>query len=504
MNVGNPGSLYEIISAAATDGKLPAGFSLPKEQAAQSELRFADGAADGIAMYHMQSPNPNKETAAKVGEAILAASDGLTDKADELFLALGKESRALSLIEILQSWIIEHRQTLSAPNLWNYALHAMRDSGDKECVKFGLSILGVFRTDHNPSVRSVVKTLGLSDEFTLFAVFIMSTWRDRNDEIWDLARKVHGWGRIHAAERLEPATDAIRSWFLTDGVRNDVNHAYSALTCWRKGNAEETLKGSVTPDEFTGIGVILAAMLDDGPAEGITALKNADESILDYLRAAQRMPLTAEDYENIQKLRDCLQDDREPESEIIVRCRELLTSDACRSAVSEAVKTGRCIELAIELGIDCRAQILDILKSDLQSKHWLSRYLMDDPDYRHAVLTLYRQKLPLDELKKAPGASPGPGTGNLTQWIFECLLWQLTEFPLEGQDFIETGLHCDPVRTRNISLQVLEAWVSKTGNPLQNLLPEFHRLLSSLRDAEPDDRVRERMDRLLSGQTASK
>ena len=76
---------------------------------------------------------------------------------------------------------------------------------------------------------------------------------------------------------------------------------------------------------------------------------------------------------------------------------------------------------------------------------------------------------------------------------------ELREYPLEGQDFVETALQSAPIRTRNGGLYVLERWVAEKGIPLSELLPEFQRLLCQLCEIEPDYKVKMRMDRLISG-----
>ena len=46
-------SLYDYISAAVTDGELPMDFSLPRFSDDNNQVPWADGAKDGVAMYHI-------------------------------------------------------------------------------------------------------------------------------------------------------------------------------------------------------------------------------------------------------------------------------------------------------------------------------------------------------------------------------------------------------------------------------------------------------------------
>ena len=221
-------SLYQYIAASMTDGQLPNEFSLP-QHSNENELKWMDGALDGVSIFHMGYSDIKEETKALMEKAINAASETDTDKADELFFQLGQKARAIAVIDELQSYIIKNKEILSANGLYHYAVHVILDSADKESVKFGLSLLELFHIDDNEKLKAVVRILGLSDEFSIFAIFVMLQWNEGNKEIFELAKKIHGWGRIHAIERLEPTTEEIKQWLLREGVHNEIMAAYSAL-----------------------------------------------------------------------------------------------------------------------------------------------------------------------------------------------------------------------------------------------------------------------------------
>lgn len=76
--------------------------------------------------------------------------------------------------------------------------------------------------------------------------------------MWEAARHVSGWGRIHAVAQLEPSSDAIRRWLLLEGWHNDVMPEYSALTCVEKSGLAEVLhSGAQNHAEFTAAGALL-------------------------------------------------------------------------------------------------------------------------------------------------------------------------------------------------------------------------------------------------------
>ncbi|MBQ3290864.1 MAG: hypothetical protein IJH43_00635 [Mogibacterium sp.] len=319
-------SLFEYISSAVVDGELPRDFSLP-DITDENELRWADGAQDGVAIYHMSIPEVSKDDRTLISDALRAASIGVYSLADEIFEMLGRHTPAIILIDDLQSYILENKSKLNAENLFEYAMHLLFESDDRECVKFGLSVLELFKTDRKKDLKGAIRTIGLSDEFALFAIFVMLHWENSNQEIWELAKRVHGWGRIHAIERIEPDTEEIRHWLLMEGVHNDVMPAYSALTCWEKSDAGTVLRNGPSKEEFSAIGDIIAGLLDEGPVTGISELPDCEEIISVYLDVAGKMVLTEADREVVNMILEFYREKLSDTCPIAVKCRELLHLD---------------------------------------------------------------------------------------------------------------------------------------------------------------------------------
>lgn len=295
-------SIYEYIKMHVVNGELPEDFSLPAELV-EGKLRFADGALDGMTMYHMMGTELDEREQEKMHEIIRLISDGENVQADETLGEFAKNHRALTVIDDFENAIREKRQNLSAANLYRYALRLITESEDRECVKYGLEMLELF-TLKDEGVKDIVRTLGLSDEFTLFTVFIMLQWDNANEEIFRLAQKVHGWGRIHAVEKLQPETEEIRRWLLSEGINNLVLPDYSALTCFEKADVVTLLEKEITQEEFQSIGRILKAMLVEGPVPGISAVENRDDVLRRYLECAKIHELTTADHEIVSQIYD--------------------------------------------------------------------------------------------------------------------------------------------------------------------------------------------------------
>lgn len=487
-------SLYDIIKSALKDSALPDSFSLPRDPSVK--VPFADGAYDGIALYHMGASKMSDEAKELMIKAVQTASNGDIEAAEHLFAELGKTERAIRLIDEFQDYIIANRDSIPAEELYKFAMYAVTRSCDTECVKFGLSILELLNIRDNEEIKAIVTVLGLSEEFTLFSVFVMLGWSDGNEKIAYLARMTHGWGRIHAIERLKPDTEEIRRWLLHEGVHNIVLPAYSALTCWNKSGAAELLRSSseLSDKDYHGIRDIIDALLDEGPCAGISAVENSEETLELFLNKASGRELNADDYAVIRNIRNY---DGE-NGKIAALCGEIINTEKCRECVFNAVKNGELIELAADLGLDFKDEVLRLIESDFDERAHLCRYLMDDSEYRAKTVEIFREKLPLDKMKAAPSNELCFSKEFQSEKNLVFLIQELKDCPLEGADLVEASLRCAPIHNRNMALRVLDSWVNITQKPLKELLPEIYTLLKELIEIEVNDSAKETMSKLIN------
>jgi hypothetical protein len=180
----------------------------------------------------------------------------------------------------------------------------MTQSANIECVKAGMMIQELF--GQSDEVKGMVRTLGLSDEFTLYSVFIMRNWENGNTEIMNIAKSVNGWGKVHAVHYIEPETEEIKYWLLTGAVSNDVMPAYSGWDCYKKADVEAILKkDGLTYEELEGVLSIVDAMLDEGPVLGISNVENPKDILLEVLNhSIKHLPLSSKNCEVISNISD--------------------------------------------------------------------------------------------------------------------------------------------------------------------------------------------------------
>lgn len=289
----NNKSLLEVIRENLKDGELLDSFSLPKEDDGDTnKVKWADGALDGVMIFHMRRSEISDEQMDIVSDAFSMLDDNekVMTRMKDFFAKVSP----LSGIDAIQSYILRNTQTLDANQVYSLANDCIFSS-DVNMVKLGLLIVEIFN-EPDDQLKDVIRTLGSSDEFTIFSVFNMMSWENGNQEVFELAKRVHGWGRIHAVERLEPETEEIKEWLLAEGINNTVISDYSALVVYEKVNIAEILKNSVTDAQLEQISRVLISMFSEGPVGGISVLPENDaiDMIGDYISQAETHLLTGD------------------------------------------------------------------------------------------------------------------------------------------------------------------------------------------------------------------
>ncbi len=283
--------IYEYIITSTKDGRLPDGFEIP-----WLKDMWAPGAHDGVLLKHMipieLTPEPERDL--KILEVLkLMASENNADHMEEVFAVmeeLDKKDSIVRLYDPIVRMIASHQKELNLHTLLQFGDFLISKGTSLLAVKLGLSVIAPF---HAPFVEDVAVEFGVYDEFTYYAARILTYdyWPNGNAELFNLARNVKGWGRIHAVEWLQPETQEIRDWLLFEGADNTVIPQYSANICLQKAEAKKRLDGSLTAKEYAAIGNLIRESLVQGPCRGIT---DGEQLLSKYMMKAQDFPIDPE------------------------------------------------------------------------------------------------------------------------------------------------------------------------------------------------------------------
>lgn len=313
--------LYDVIKKSVMNGYLPDDFSLPKDKE-EGRINFADGALDGILLYHMGVCPLDEEGYSQLDILMRGVSKGEVDTADKALMEFTQKHHIITVIDAIQSYIIEHQRELSIEHLYQYSIRQLLEGTEPEGIKFGMSILEMINV--GDEIREVIRTLGLCNEFTIFTVFCMMRWENGNDEVFELAQKVKGWGRIHAVERLEARNEVIKEWLLKEGSRNRIMAQYSSLTCFEKAEVAQRLKSSMEKEEFEAALKLMEELTVEQPMVGLSALENVTEVLWDLVREANCQELEDEDYEHLLSLMNYIQENIEEHEELVVAYQKII------------------------------------------------------------------------------------------------------------------------------------------------------------------------------------
>lgn len=305
-------SILEFVRSHIVAGKpgvSESGYTLPDDESISqgSKIRWAAGAMDGVTTHHMGT-GQSDETVHKTVELALAYSRQPTAKNKAAVYRHVIAEHVVSIIDPVIEALVNEKG-ISHDRLYEFARSFVMESPDREPVKIGIAILGLFR---QPADQEFFQTLGRHDEFTLFcAVAIANASEDHDEALWTLARNVTGWGRIHVVERLARTDNpAIKRWLLREGFRNSVMYEYLAATCARAGGLLSALsEDRVDRELLTAAGEIIQALIAGGPAEGMDDYEDARPVIESYLDHMESSAESIKDFLHVNSIKSYLDED---------------------------------------------------------------------------------------------------------------------------------------------------------------------------------------------------
>lgn len=214
--------ILTYIQENLVNGELPRDFNLPLE-ITKNSFPYADGAEDGIKLYHTYFPGMAAEAFPILDDMLHAVSVADYGSGMDILMRFAEKNFAIDVAREFQEYIFK-QDWLEFDRLFEFAVLCLL-SHDRNVVKYGL-VMTVPFSDSFEEVKEIIRTLGLCNEFTIFTIFNMLNWSSSNDEIFALAKKVYGWGRIHAVNVLKPENEEIERWLLEEGEDNDIGPEY--------------------------------------------------------------------------------------------------------------------------------------------------------------------------------------------------------------------------------------------------------------------------------------
>ena len=478
-------SIYELIkSSIQSDGSLPENFSLPQEET--DGISWADGAMDGVFLYHTAR---NEDSIEPLKDIIFQISEGKFEEADN---NLNNLNFSMVSIKIpLLKWIFQERENINADNLYKFAISQLTTSKNKECIKFSLSVLSLIGVENEAETLEKIKILALSDEFTLYCLNIIEHLENSNNEIFEIAKKVKGWGRIHSIPYLEVTNNEIKEWILEKGCHNEVVPSYTALTCAKKINLLEILnEENISNKRFNNISYLVAALLDEGAATGISALENKEVLIEKYLEKSKDLSSSEDDYHTVMMIKEYIEDSEDINNDFIKTCDEIMTSEKTENKIKELMEEGSSYDVAKYIKIDTDEYALKYLENNLLKNPYIMNYISKKENMEKIVLSL-EKNLPLEKMKGLPTDKINFINNKFT--ALNVVVRTLENFEGTGKSLIILALNSTYVNVRYGAANTLEKWKEKGY-----IFPdEIIENIKNLEKIEVDTDLKEKLEKLL-------
>ena len=482
-------SIYELIKTSIqANGELPEDFRLPLKD--PNGVPWADGAMDGVYIYHTVG---NEEDIEPLKNIVFQISEGKFEEAQTNLdkLDFSMVSRTNSLL----SWIIQEQKQINLNNLYEFASSQLVTTKNIEVIKFCLSILAIMNVETDEETIEKVKILALSDEFTLYCLNIFVKLENSNKEIFEIAKKVKGWGRVHSIGYLEATNDEIKEWILEEGCHNYVLPAYTAYTCAKKINLIEILnQDKISSKKFNDISYLMNALLDEGPVMGISTLENKETLIERYLEKAKYLSSTEEDYHAVITLKEYIKNNKEINSTLIKICDEILNSEKTKNKIIELIKDGNGYDIAKYLGIDADEYVLKYLETNNFLEHPYIIYYISKKENMEKLVLFIEKNLPLEKLKGLPTNKFNQRTAKDKEFTFlDTMIRNLGNYIGIGENLIICALNSPYVDIRYGAVNTLESWKEK-GYVLSN---EIIKNIKNLEKIEVDEELKIKLNKLL-------
>jgi len=507
-------SIYELIkSSIQANGELPEDFKLPPKD--PNGVPWADGALDGVYIYHLVE---NEEDIEPLKNIVFQISEGKFEEAQNNLENL--DFFMISRRDPLLNWIIQEQKQINIDNLCEFTISQLSTSKNIEVIKFCLCVLEIIKLETEKDTIEKVKILALSDEFTLYCLNILKNLKNSNEEIFEIAKKVKGWGRIYSIKYLKVTNDEIKEWILEEGCHNYIIPAYTAYTCAKKINLVEILnEDKISSKKFNDISYLMNALLDEEAITGISNLEDRELLIERYLEKAKTLASTEEDYYAVITLKEYIKNNKEINNELIKICDEILNSENTRNNVKELLKEGYGYNIAKYLGIDIDKYILEYLQDNPLKNPYIV-FNISERENMKKLVSLIEKKLTLEKLEGAPTDKFYSKNEKNKEYIFlDTIIKKLGNFgrterkfvvsvyPVEptasmdepenyigiGENLIICALNSPYVDIRYGAVNTLESWKEK-GYILSNEIIESIKKLEKL---EVDEELKIKLNELL-------
>ena len=467
------------------NGKLKENFTLDEYRThTATNLNFEDGAEDGIIITHGTS-KPSKKIIKEINTIIEKINEENTwqvfEKLEKCFDKY--EKKQIKILPYIEPIIDEMTKNIcdfkiSIITILKLGINIILATNNIEMMKLGLTIFQLMNVSDFKLIPEFIEKIALCEEFTLYAVGPILLWKNANDVIFRLAKKTNGWGKIFLVENLQPTTENIKEWLITNGCSNNVNLGYLAKTVADKVDLINVLhRENLNRTELLGISDIMTGLLDeDNPHVGIEAIENSTELIESYLEHFKNVMDDIYFYHVpvlISRYIFFKENKTEEEEYIFEKIRMLIESKQSLNTLKKSILQGSQEErnLAIEVSsidsnIPLGEEIYNIYKKDPFNNYFAFSYLLKFEEWHEKAIRLMQKSQDF----KAHYELPEPILFSNDEYYTNLLdiIKVLKFFPFACSDIVAAGLMTKIMSTRKEALNTILEWKKISKKEINN------------------------------------
>lgn len=500
---GRPSILSVLQADAGQKGQLVKDPSLvlPDDKLINdgSSARFVAGGMDGVTSFHVR-PQDNKAAVEQIMSCLRRLLD---DPGASNARAFHEAINRRDLLQVVDQVLGEIRSddAIKQSKLNAVADWLLLNARDRQPLKFALALAQLNRDV--PVLRDFIKLIASHEEFALYgARALNANSPDPVGDVWELARHLNGWGRIHTVRLLAGCGDEqANRWILREGFRNSISNGYLVLDAARAGKLAKALGAHDVDDQLIDAACAILAELSagDGPGGGLEDYEDWFEATSALLDHVGGRPCRLDRMREVSLIRGWLaetsgymMEDEEPSrsavEQLTVKADSYLQAGQSAGLIEEGLKSAdeQTFNLAVSLArkqdMDIWEELLERYGNDPYSGEWY--HLMQTGDAKRLSRVIARAQALFDDNPDIIRSGEGPVIALVLRY-FDMVVQELRHHPGKGWPLVKAALTSDILRDRAMAYQALAAW------PRERWPKEAKTAVREALEREPDDKLRQ-------------
>lgn len=420
----------------------------------------------------------------------------LDGKLGSIYSFLLKNS-TITYIDSFIDLLSEHREEVSLGLIYKIAKMFLTEAVHREPIKWAIAFIGLMKIDEEDI--ELIALFGLTEEFSKFAAVALYR-QDQNELLFELAKKVTGWGRVTYISYLQCEHEAIQKWILLEGYKCSIGVNHTAYECAVKGNLWGYIQTHGWSDElYEAAGDLLLGMIDDGPGERIADYEDAKEVIKAFIEEGQTRCRTLDHFWVMVKIflyllrhadNDGWDKDENYKTQKRIGDLGLRSGIDWKTMAFEDIRNYKNRDILKALGINVWEELFAIAQEDSEFNEWYVLAETKDINQYKRLCALAETRFALDEIASGPKDELGLGSEFGKHMDLTMIVQNLRNFEeIIGVPLVAAALKSPVTNNRNMALNVIQTYEQ---------IPEgLIDIIKSNLTIDPNENVQERYQNIL-------